>query len=117
MKTIQEIKQDFEQIFAEVSGISGMTTDSATEIAKVILQESGKNSRTQAMNEKSNSNAKRAYNSNVPATEKQKYLMKLRGINFQADVSKSEASRLIDNALGKKSEEKGRAPPAPLFPK
>lgn len=117
MKTIQEIKQDFEQIFAEVSRINGITTDSATEVAKVILQESGKNSRTQAMQSNNDSNARRAYNSNAPATEKQKYMLKKLKVDFQENISKSEASRLLDNALGKKSDEKGRAPPAFSFPK
>ena len=118
MKTIQEIKQDFEQVFAEVSRIDGITAESATDVAKVILQESGKNSRTQVMNTNNNSNAKRAYNSNAPATYKQKYLLKMNGVSFPENITISEASKLIDdNKLGKKSEEKGRTFPASSFPK
>ena len=42
MKTTQEIKTDFEQILSDVSGISGITSDSATQVAQVILQEFGR---------------------------------------------------------------------------
>lgn len=113
MKTAQEIKNEFEQVFSEISSINGVSADSAIQVATVILQESGKNNRTQLMNASNNSNEKGSYSSNVPATEKQKYTLKKNGVSFPDNISKSEASKLLDSVLGKSgSNGKGRTQPA-----
>ena len=106
MKTIQEIKSNFEQILSEVSKIPEMTQDSATQIAAVILQESGKFERTEMLNNNRNSNG-----NGKPATQKQlKYLQDL-GIAFTPNMTSREASRLIEQS---RSNGKGRTT-APLL--
>lgn|SRR3989338_842426 len=104
MKTIQEIKTDFEQILSDVSKINGMTTESAVQVTTMILQESGKFQRTQMMNGNRNGNT----NSNggdKPITEKQKKFMQDLGITVTPDMTSREASRLIDQS---RSNGKGR---------
>jgi len=101
MKTIQEIKSNFEQILSEVSKIPEITQDSATQIAAVILQESGKFERTEMMNNNRNNNN----GNNKPVTQKQlKYLQDL-GIAFTPNMTSREASRLIEQS---RSNGKGR---------
>lgn len=75
MKTIQEIKTEFEQVLGDVSKISGMTTESAVQVASLILQESGKDRRAELYNSKNNG-FNRNYNngnngSDKPISEKQ----------------------------------------------
>lgn len=99
MKTIQEIKSDFEQVLSDVSKINGISVESATQVATVILQESGKFQRTQMMNGNSNS-----YGSNggdKPVSEKQKKFMQDLGITVTPNMTSREASELIEQRKGK----------------
>lgn len=96
MKTIQEIKNEFEQILSEVIRINGISVESATQVATVILQESGKFQRTEILNSngRNNSNGK-------PATQKQiKYLQDL-GVLVEPGMTSREASGLIESSKGK----------------
>lgn len=103
MKTIQEIKNEFEQILSDVSSISGVASDSAVQIATAILHESGKFQRTQMLQGNNRNNNSR--NNNQPATEPQKYTLKKHGIEFSDDISKAEASALLDKVMPKKGRE------------
>lgn len=100
MKTIQEIKSDFEQVLSDVSKISGISVESATQVATVILQESGKFQRTQMMN--GNSNGRNYSNGSnggdKPITEKQKKFMQDLGITVTPNMTSREASKLIDQS-------------------
>ena len=114
MKTIQEIKNEFEQILTDVSRIPGVASEAATQVATVILREFGKYNRTPEA--KSNSNA---YNNNgQPATEKQKDALKKWHIAFSEDITKTEASRKLDEAITEMNSKKnGRESPAASFSK
>jgi hypothetical protein len=88
----QEIKNEFEQILDEVMKINGLSAESATQVATVILQESGKFKRTEMISG-SNRNG-----NDKPVTQKQiKYLQDL-GILVKPGMTSKEASRLIDEA-------------------
>ena len=104
MKTTQEVRKEFEQILSEVKNINGVMPESAVQIATAILHESGKFQRTQML-QGSNQNNR---NSNQPATEPQKYTLKKHGIEFSDDITKAEASALLDKVMPKK----GRVSPA-----
>ncbi|MBI5872316.1 hypothetical protein HZB88_04505 [archaeon] len=100
MKTIQEIKTDFEQVLSDLSKISGMTPESSIQVATIILQESGKDRRAEIYNSKNNG-FNRNYNSNnndKPITEKQKKFMQDLGITVTPNMTSREASRLIDQS-------------------
>lgn len=49
MKSVEEIRSNFEQILNEVIRIQGLPVESATQVAAVILQESGKFERTEML--------------------------------------------------------------------
>ena len=107
METTQ-IREEFKQIFAGVMN-DGVPSEQATEIAKAILQESGKDRRTAMMsqsrqNENSYQNGN-GFNGNgvQPATWKQKKTLQNMGIRYDGNISKSEASRLLDEAFAKKN--------------
>ena len=97
MKNIQEIKADFEQILTEVIKINGISIESATQVATVILQESGKDRRSEIYQSKFNGNN----NSFQPATDRQKIAMENLEIKFNKNISKAEASKLIEEAVQK----------------
>ncbi len=105
MKTTQEVRNEFEQILSDVSRISGITSDSAVQVATAILRESGKFQRTQMLQNRNTGNR----NSNQPATDKQKDYMKQLGINFDDSITKAQASDEIEKAT---AEKKGRVSPA-----
>lgn len=104
-----EIKNEFEQILSDVLKINGLPIEEATQVAKVILQESGKYKRTIMMNEaKQNNNQQTALNNNgngnnnggkAPATDKQKNAMDNCGIEYSEDITKAEASALLEKAI------------------
>lgn len=99
MKTIQEIKSDFEQVLSDLSKINGMTPESSVQVATVILQESGKFQRTQMMNGNSNSNGRNYGNGgDKPITEKQRKFMQDLGITVTPNMTSREASKLIDQS-------------------
>ena len=98
----QEIKEQFKQTLEEVTKINGITTESAVQVATVILQESGKDRRAELLREtRLNNNGfnKNNKNGNQPATYKQKNALRNFGIKYSNNITKSEASRLIDEAI------------------
>ena len=111
MKSIQEIKSNFEQILSDVIKIQGLPVESATQVAAVILQESGKFERTEMLNNNRNGNRVNSNGNDKPATEKQKKFLQDLGIAVTPNMTSREASRLIESSNGK-----GRAS-APSFPK
>jgi len=75
--------------------IKQKTDDERTAVA--LLQEISKDIRTERIN------AEREANNSVPATDKQKKFMKYLGIEFPKNITKKEASALIDEEQGKNS--------------
>ena len=101
METTQ-LKQEFERILSDVVKINGLPIEQATDVAKVILQESGKYKRTEMMNQ-SRQNGSYAVsgngssgNGNDPATEKQLNALKSFKVSFNEGITKAEASKLLD---------------------
>ena len=110
MRTIQQIKSDFEQTLSEVVKINGISVESAVQVATVILQESGKFERTEMMN---NNGFSRNNSNNIdkPISEKQiKFLQDL-GVKTFPKTSR-EASALIEQHRGNG---KGRVITAPSY--
>ena len=108
METAQ-IKSEFEQILADVVKVQGLPIDSAVDVAKVILQESGKDRRTLLLNQfpkTGNGSGGASDNGNTPATDSQKDFMRKLKISFGEEISKAEASKLIDEAIQKKNGKK-----------
>ncbi len=103
MKTIQEMEKEFEQIISNVVKIDGVSVELATQVGAVILQEYGKNYRTEMIREsKLNANGKYSNgNGGQPATEKQKNALDKFGIEYSSNITKAEASRLLDEAIAK----------------
>jgi hypothetical protein len=103
MKTVEEIKSDFEEVLSDLSKIDGMTPESTVQVATVILQESGKDRRAEIYNSKNNG-FNRNYNSNgndKPITEKQKKFMQDLGITVTPNMTSRQASELIEQHKGK----------------
>ena len=94
MRTLQQIKSDFEQILSEVLKISGISVDSAVQVSTVILQESGKYNRCPEMNEGNG-------NGFQPATDSQKNALKNMKLIFTENISKADASQMIEQAVSK----------------
>ena len=105
----EHIKQQFEQILEDVIKINGLTIESATQIAAVILQETGKYRRTEMLREARLLGTERNSNNgnNEPATPRQKKALRNFGIKFSSNITKSEASRLIDRAIAEAGNGKG----------
>mgnify|MGYP001581281866 FL=1 len=104
----QQIKEEFKQILADVMK-DGVSPDEAHSSARIILQESGKDRRTILMNQ-SRQNGNGYHNGNGSngngvqlATWKQKKTLQNMGIRYDANISKSEASRLLDEAFAKQN--------------
>ena len=95
------VSEMLEQILNEVKKISGISIDSAVLAATGILAELGKYSRMQEI--RSNGNDSNAVVSNgngdQPATEKQKNALKKFGLKYRADITKKEASELLDKVI------------------
>jgi len=105
MKNIREIKIDFENVFAEVSAIQGLSASDKVQVAIAALQELGKYSRGEAMSTaKANGNG----NQVMPATDKQKNALSKFGVKFSDTITKSEASDLLDKAITEAQNKKGR---------
>ena len=108
MKTIQQIKSDFEQILSEVVRINGISVESAVQVATVILQESGKYNRCPERNEDNGDNSE-------SATQSQKQAMKNLRLVFTENISKADASKQIEQAVAKlRSNGKGGIRPSPF---
>jgi fructosamine-3-kinase len=116
---IQEIKEQFEQVLNEVIKINGLTIESATQVAQVIITEAGKDRRAELLREARLNNNRNNSNGNQPATFKQKKALRNFGIKYRNDITKSQASELIDEAIaeanGNRSNAKGRLATAPSF--
>lgn len=95
----QDIKSQFEQILDDVKNISGLSEESATKVATVILQEAGKDRRTEILTLDKSRSASISRSSCQPATFKQKNALKRFGISFSDELTKSGASELIDKAI------------------
>ena len=111
METTQ-IKEQFEQILAEVVKTNGLSIEQATDIAKVILQESGKDRRTAMMNQPRASDAPNGSsshgNGDAPATEKQLAALKSFRVTFKEGITKAEASELLDPLMAKVKAKNGQ---------
>lgn len=91
-----ETQQRLNGYIALFEVISEKTDSDAVAIA--ILQEMSKDRRGQQMS------GERADKNGKPATDRQKGYMRKLGIEFPEDISKAEASALIDEELGKNGE-------------
>lgn len=112
MKTIQQIKSDFEQILSEVVRINGISVESAVQVSTVILQESGKYNRCPGIKTENGDDEV------VPATDSQKKAMRNLRISFPDTIGKAEASQLIESAVTKlRSNGKGGITARSPFPK
>ena len=100
MKTA-EIKEQFEGILADVMKIQGLPVEQATEVALTILRESGKYKRTEMLSQVRQSNGNSNGNGDKPATEKQKEALKKFRVSFSDNISKEEASKLLDEVIAK----------------
>ena len=100
IKTIQEIKTDFQRAFAEVSTIPGLTVTDTIEIAIAVLREFGKYTRGEAANTaRMNGNGNNG--SDKPASEKQiKFLQDLGAENIPK--TSREANALITQLKAKR---------------
>ena len=105
MQTV-EIKEQFEQILSDLKEIGDLPTESAVQVAQVILQESGKDRRAKLLSEARlsnngfNSSSQNSKANDVqPATYKQKNALNRFGIEYSDDISKSEASELLEKAF------------------
>lgn len=101
MKTIQEIKTDFQRTFAEVSTIPGLTVTDTIEIAIAVLREFGKYNRGEAANTaRMNGNGNNG--SEKPASEKQIKFLRDLGVAVKQGMTSKEASTLIEQSRNKK---------------
>ena len=90
----QERKEEFKGIHEEVVKIDGLTTQETVEVSIAILQEAGKDRRTELLGTRFNNNG----NDSQSATYKQKNYLKRLGIKYTDTITKAEASELIDKA-------------------
>lgn len=95
MKSIKEIKIDLSAALEEIPVIQGLNTSDRVNMAIALLKEYGKYNRGEAMSNKANGN------SQEPATEKQKFALNKNGVEFNDNISKAEASALLDKVMPK----------------
>ena len=106
METTQ-LKQEFERILSDVVKINGLPIEQATDVAKAILQESGKYKRTEMMNQSRQNGSYAASgngssgNGEQPATEKQLKALKSFRVSVKEGITKSEASTLLEPFMAK----------------
>ncbi|MDD5670238.1 MAG: hypothetical protein PHN49_01225 [Candidatus Omnitrophica bacterium] len=111
MKSIKEIKMDLAAALEEIPVTQGLNTSDRVQMAIALLSEYGKYNRGEAMSNKANGT------SQEPATEKQKFALEKNGVDFSENITKSEASALLDKVMPQaKSISRGRFP-ARSFPK
>ena len=93
-----QLKQEFEQILADVVKINGLPLEQATQVATVLLVERNKFQRTEMLSQARQSNG--YYNSqsngNEPASEKQLKALKSFGVSFNEGITKADASKLLE---------------------
>jgi|GEM_PF-1899619 len=96
----QERVEQFREVFEEAKKVESLSTQETVQVAVALLQEAGKDRRTPAG---------LSGNGNQPATDKQKAYLKSLGIEYKDDVTKAEASELIDKGRNTdNSDAKGR---------
>jgi hypothetical protein len=103
MRNIKEIKADLAMALEEVPSNPGLNMSDRVQMAIALLHEYGKYNRGEAM-----SNGKTNGNGEVPATEKQKSALFKFGIKFSEDITKAEASAMLDKAIADSNGRKGR---------
>ena len=101
METAQ-IKTEFDQIIADEMKTNGLSTEQAVDVAKTIMQEAGKFKRTEMMNH-AKQNGTANGNGTASASDKQKDLLKKFNVSFADNITKGEASKLIEEAIAKKN--------------
>ena len=113
MKTLE----DFNRILDEIQSISGLPAERAVDAALILTQESGKDRRSELLRlARADFNGNGSDNGNQIATEKQRSALAKFGIKFNANISKAEASDLLDKAITESnSKRKGRRVTAPSF--
>jgi len=100
MKTIQEIKKDFESAFTEISAMQGLDASDKVIVAIAILEQFGKYQRGDAANT-ARANGNSNGNGDKPASSKQiKFLQDL-GILVEPGITIKKASELIEANKGK----------------
>lgn len=114
--------EEFKQILSDVKGIAGMNPEKAVDVALTLVQESGKDKRIEVMNEaklnnNSNGFSRNYSNGNAPATERQKFALMKNGVSFSDNITKAEASVLLDKVMPKTGSDGKGSNPAPSFPK
>ena len=99
-----DINKRIEEYLTLFEGIRARTGDERSAVA--ILQEVKKDLRMAQMREEraSNSNGN-GQREDAPATQKQRDYLRRLGVNAPEELTKKEASGLIDEALAKESEE------------
>ena len=99
MKT-EEIQEQFNQILDELKARNDLPIESIVQVAQVILQESGKDRRVELLRDAKSCNNKGSNDNNTDksATIRQKNALLRFGIKFRNDITKSEASELLDKA-------------------
>jgi hypothetical protein len=102
---IENMIEQFTHIFYELKEREDMIPETAVQTAQVILQEAGKDRRAamfqdaRATNGFGNRYTSRRQNGNIPATTKQKNALNNFGIDFKDDITKADASELLDKAF------------------
>ena len=87
--------------------INGISVESAVQVSTVILQEAGKYNRCPEIENNGNGS--------VPATEGQKQAMKNLKLVYTENISKSDASKQIEQAVARlQSNRKGGFRPSPF---
>ena len=80
--------------------IEDLPSESVVQVAQIILQESGKDRRTELLSEaRMNNNNGSERNGIQPATERQKNALTRFGIEYNDDITKPEAYELLNKAF------------------
>ena len=116
---LHEIHQQFEKILGDLRNIPGLPDESAVQVAQVILVEAGKYRRGELASKSKSSNngyyssSQSSENgSNQPATEKQINALNKFGVEYSDDITKADASKLLDSVFAKlDNRKKGRKAP------
>ncbi|MFH1821381.1 MAG: hypothetical protein ABH852_02930 [Methanobacteriota archaeon] len=92
---IEDYVEEYKQILSALERVGVHDSDAA----RIILQERGRDRRMERIGDerRGNSTGER----NEAATEKQKKFLDSLGIDYPADITKSEASRAISRAEGR----------------
>jgi len=92
---IEDYVEEYKQILGALERVGVHDPDAA----RIILQERGRDRRTERIGEEKRASS--TGEKDEPATEKQKKFMDSLGIDYPADITKSEATRAISRAEGR----------------